>query len=305
MTAICGHCGISRQAHHEALKRLHRQEGLRAVYVNLMTECRSFHPGMGVRAMYHQLQPEGIGRDAFIVLGLQEGFRLQAPRNPMKTTYPVRYCRYGNLLGERTFRGINQVWVSDLFYFPWQGEHLYVVHIMDVYSRRILGYAAGDHMRAELFVEALNLALTVRGIDNYDQGLIHHSDRGSQYISDAYTSTLEEYGIQISMCTNVLENAHCERANGTLKNSYLGYWELTSKARFPAMVGRAVKNYNDRFHQSLKLSPIEFEHSLTSIPVKNREPLKIFTIKRTQIMDTENQLNLFEQQDLPNPVKLF
>lgn len=65
------------------------------------------------------------------------------------------------------------------------------------------------------------LALTLRGIKNYKKKLIHHSDRGLQYISDDHTNLLKDYGIVISMFKDVLEDAHSERANGTIKNEYL------------------------------------------------------------------------------------
>lgn len=61
----------------------------------------------------------------------------------------------------------------------------------------------------------------MRGIDNYCQTLIHHSDKGTQYASDAYTEALDAAGIQISMCREVYENMHVERLNDTIKNQYL------------------------------------------------------------------------------------
>ena len=89
---------------------------------------------------------------------------------------------------------------------------------MDVYSRRIVGYSVADHMRAEQNIRALQMALDLRGVKDYDQKLIHHSDKGSQYISDDYTELLNDFGIEISMCNIVYENAHIERVNGIIKN---------------------------------------------------------------------------------------
>jgi putative transposase len=239
------------------------------------------HPGMGLRKMYEQFEPEGIGRDAFISLGLREGFRLKTMDNPQRTTISIKSNRYKNLLVEKRFTDINQLWVSDLFYFSLEGEHNYVVLIMDVYSRRILGYSISDNMRAENNINALQMALTIRGVKDYKGSLIHHSDRGSQYISNIYTDLLENYGVQISMCSDVLENAHCERVNGTIKNEYLKRWEIKTYRELQKKVKKAINNYNDRLHYSIKKTPNEYEVYLNSIPLEKREILEIFTIKKT------------------------
>lgn len=294
MKQIYLHCGISKQGHHDALQREQRRQSLALSYLGLMVECRGIHPGMGLRTMYAQLKPEGIGRDAFIALGLREGFRLRVLTNPKRTTYAVKNCRYGNLLVEHRFKGVNRVWVSDLFYFTKFDKHLYVVLIMDAYSRRIVGYSAADNMRAENFLAALQMALELRGIDDYQNQLIHHSDRGSQYVSEAYTSTLEAYGIQVSMCSNVLENAHAERANGTIKNDYLARYQIPGPGHFAKFVSQAVGSYNQRFHNSLQCSPMEYENLLLSMPEEDLDEMKIFTIKNSQLGDSFGQLGLFD-----------
>jgi transposase InsO family protein len=293
MRQIYLECGISKQGHYDDLQRELRRQTLALSYVGLMVECREIHPGMGLRTMYAQLCPEGIGRDAFIALGLREGFRLRVLPNAVRTTYAVKHCRYGNLLEGRRFRGVNQVWVSDLFYFTRFEKHLYVVLIMDAYSRRIVGYSAANNMRSENFLIALQRALTLRGVDDYHGELIHHSDRGSQYVSDAYTTTLEAYNIQISMCRDVLENAHAERVNGTIKNDYLARYDMPGPGRFSSFVDLAIESYNTRFHKSLSCTPLEYEIQLESISIEDRVPMEIFTINRSQIVDSSGQLDLF------------
>jgi putative transposase len=178
-------CGISKQAHAQALKRAKVLRKKEALYIGFMYEIRDMHPGMGLRKMYEQFQPEGIGRDAFIVLGLREGLRLRSISNPTRTTWSVKSARYPNLLAGRRFTAVNQIWASDIFYFQIGSRHYYVVLIMDVYSRRIIGYSAADNLRAENNIDALRMALNLRGVGDYQKQLIHHSDRGSQYISDA------------------------------------------------------------------------------------------------------------------------
>ena len=286
-------CGISKQAHSQALKRAKVLRNKEALYLGFMYEIRDLHPGMGLRKMYEQFQPEAIGRDAFISLGLREGLRLRTISNPSRTTWSVKSNRYDNLLGGKKFTAVNQIWASDIFYFQIGTRHYYVVLIMDVYSRRIVGYSAADNLRAENNIAALRMALSLRGIDDYDGQLIHHSDRGSQYISDDYTNLLEDFGVRISMCTDVLENAHMERANGTIKNDYLARWNITKPYTLAEYLKKAVNNYNHRAHDSLsKKTPIEFETYVKELAEEKKPVLEIFTINK-HLSEIPNQLCLF------------
>lgn len=293
MRAIYLLCGISKQSHHQALRRARELEGKQAVYVGFMAEVREMHPGMGLRTMHEHFQPEGVGRDAFIALGLAEGFRLAVVRNHVRTTWSVKNRRYRNLLGGRRFTGVNQLWSSDLFYFQLGGRHYYVVLIMDVYSRRIVGHSVADNMRAENNVAALRMALTLRGLANYRKGLVHHSDRGSQYVSDDYTELLEAFGMLISMCDDVYENTHIERANGTIKNSYLNRWGIPDEKALFGSVNRAVASYNQRPHKSLpkKMTPIAFESYIKELKDDEKPVLEIYTV-RNQKGDNPSQLEI-------------
>jgi transposase InsO family protein len=246
------------------------------LYVGLMEDIREMHPGMGLRKMYDQFSPEGIGRDAFICLGLCSGFRLNVVRAAHKTTRGVKNALYGNLLEDREFTGVNQVWVSDLFYFPIADKHYYVVLIMDAYSRRIVGASAADNMRAENNVNALEQALGLRKIDDYEQKLTHHSDKGGQYLSAIYTDLLTSSGICISMCRDVLDNAHSERVNGTIKNEYLARWGVNSYEMLKSHLVKAVDNYNNRLHNSLGMTPIQFEAHTNGLAPQDRPPMRFF-----------------------------
>lgn len=290
MNSLYAECGLSKQGHWEAVKRERTQRAKEPLYVGFIEDIRELHPGMGLRKMYDQFNPEGIGRDAFIALGLLAGYRIRALETPHKTTKSVKSTRYRNLLGDKKFTNVNQLWVSDLFYFPIRGKHYYVVLIMDVYSRRIVGYSASDNMRAENNITALNMALTLRGIKSYKRSLIHHSDRGSQYISDDYTNLLESYQIDISMCMDVLENAHCERVNGTIKNEYLNRWPIDNFYQLQRRLKMAVDNYNNRLHDSLKMTPIQFETYVNELDEKLRPSMEVFTINKS--LDNHLQLAL-------------
>ena len=266
------------------------------MYVRLMEQVREIHPGMGLRTMYDMLAPEGIGRDGFIALGLQEGFRLKSIEKQTRTTYSVKSSRYKNLLGGVEFTGINELWSSDITYFFCLDQFFYIVFIMDVYSRRIIGYSIADNMRAENNVAALEMALKARGINDYNQGLIHHSDKGTQYASDNYTALLEHHGVRISMCNEVYENTHIERVNDTIKNQYLKRMEINNSKELNKKLNEVIKTYNEtRPHQSLKkMSPAEYENDLNQIQKEKRRKMIIYTVKLNEDQPSNKQLNLFE-----------
>jgi putative transposase len=286
-------CGISKQAHHKAIKRQMGQLEKEIVYIRLMEQAREIHPGMGLRVMYDMLQPEGIGRDAFIATGLREGFRLKAVEKFTRTTYSTKYTRYRNLLGGKWFTDVNQLWSSDITYFYCLGRFYYLVMVMDVYSRRIIGYSIADNMRAENNLAALAMALNLRGEGNYHNNLIHHSDKGSQYASDIYTDTLQDCGIMISMCDDVYENTHIERANDTIKNQYLGRMDIGNEQELKRKVAEVIRSYNTlRPHKSLSgLSPTDYEILLKTIPMEKRFNMQIYTVNKVEKKDP-NQLEL-------------
>lgn len=287
-------CNLSKQAHHQALLRIKRQLEKEEVYIRLMAQTREIHPGMGLRTMYDMLQPDGIGRDGFIVLGLEEGFRLKTTEKKTRTTWSVKSHRYRNLLSGRKFTDVNQLWSSDITYLFCLGQFYYLVMIMDVYSRRILGYSLADNMRAENNFTALKMALNLRGINHYHQQLIHHSDKGSQYASDIYTQSLEAYGIQISMCEEVYENTHIERVNETIKDQYLNRMDIKDEKDLKEKLLRVIESYNaKRPHQSLKgMTPLVYEEFIKIIPKEKRIKMEIYTVQKDHDYLDPNQLKL-------------
>ena len=121
-----------------------------------------------------------------------------------------------NLARELTVTGIDQLWVSDITYVRLQAEFVYLAVILDAYSRRVVGWALGRTLQAELAIAALQMALDAR---RPAPGLVHHSDRGVQYASLAYTALLKDQGIRISMSGkgNPYDNAQAESFMKTLK----------------------------------------------------------------------------------------
>jgi putative transposase len=264
------------------------------LYLNLIYEVRDTHPGMGLRTIYEKCQPEGIGRDAFISLGLLAGYVIDPQPLGPKTTKAHPSADYPNLLNDLKFTDVNQIWTSDITYFRVGDKWCYLSFIMDVFSRRIVGYSVSDNMKSYNNVTALQMAFDLRGIENYDETLIHHSDRGSQYISDVYTGLLSDYKVKISMCTNVLENAHIERVNGTIKNQYLKHWSINNLNQLKRATEKAVNAYNyGKPHAGIiKKSPVEFENFIKNIPLSKRAEMKIFTCQQNNDKIDPAQLSL-------------
>ncbi len=174
---------------------------------------------------------------------------------------------YENLARDLSVTGINQLWVADITYIQLSREYVYLAVVMDVYSRRCVGWELGRNIDTRLVLGALQKALETRGPGL--EGLVHHSDQGVQYASREYVECLAEHGIRVSMSRrgNPYDNAFAESFMKTLKyeevylNEYDTYKEaLENIERFIDEV------YNQkRLHSSIGYrSPIEYEKTLNT-----------------------------------------
>ena len=123
---------------------------------------------------------------------------------------------YRNLARHLELTGINQLWVADITYVRLQKAFLFLAVILDAFSRRVVGWALDSSLHTELVLKALRMAITER---QPAAGLVHHSDRGVQYASQAYIELLEQHGMEPSMSRlgNPYDNARCESFMKTLK----------------------------------------------------------------------------------------
>lgn len=295
MNNIYQYCQISKQAHHQAFQKEQQWLSKEQVLVGLILQIREMHPAMGLRTMYDFYQPESVGRDTFVSIGLKYGFRTKIFKNQAKTTFSSPYSRYSNLLIDKVLSNTNQLWTSDITYFEVDGKFYYIVFIMDVYSRLIIGYTVADNMKATNNVIALMMAFKTRKQSDFNSQLIHHSDRGGQYISNLYITMLEKAKIQISMCNQVYENAHIERVNGTIKNQYLIYRNITTEQQLQKELKRAVDTYNnDRPHSALSnLTPRAFEQHIKELDDTKRPKLTIWTDNQSKFTDPNQCLIQF------------
>jgi len=194
------------------------------------------------------------------------GLRGCGRRRRVRTTVSDPRATPAPNLVQRQFSvgALNRLWVTDLTYL-WTGEGwLYLATMLDAYSRRIIGWAMADHLRVELALEALEMALRERRPRGGE--LVHHSDRGSQYTAHAYQAVLSGHGIQCSMSRkgNCLDNAMAESFFATLKRELLPErgWPTKAEARAAVFEWIAVYYNRQRRHSSIGYrSPVEFETS--------------------------------------------
>ena len=171
---------------------------------------------------------------------------------------------YPNLASEMALTGINQLWVADITYIRLETEFVYLAVVIDAYSRRVIGWALDRTMEDDLPLTALRMACERR---QPASGLVHHSDRGSQYASRDYTDFLKAHGCQISMShkASPWENAGCESWMKTLKYEEVFRQEYRDLTEARTCIEQFIeKVYNQqRLHSALGyVPPVEFERSL-------------------------------------------
>lgn len=235
-------------------------------------ELRGEHPGCGVEKMYHTLKPDFIGRDRFIELMMELGYRLKRKKNYRKTTIASKIY-WPNLIKGMQVDRPSMVWQSDITYIPIGDRHYYAVFIIDVYTKKIVGHKVSDNMRAQANMDALKMALSEN-----EPPWIHHSDRGSQYTYKEYISLLKNNGSQISMARSAQDNAYAERINRTIKEEYLDHWKPKDLGQLKRMTAKAVRNYNSkRLHNNNdRMSPEKFITQFSFLRPQERKVMTIF-----------------------------
>ncbi|NGP87723.1 IS3 family transposase [Fodinibius halophilus] len=239
-------------------------------------------------------QPEGMGRDRFCAVMMELGYGVRRTRNNMRTTVPAHKV-FENLIEGRVVTGPNQVWQSDITYIKVGGRFYYLTFIIDVYSRRIVGYATSRSLRAEANVKALKQAIAGREAHQL-KDLVHHSDRGSQYTDGRYLALLRSHQMPISMGKVAQDNAFAERINGTIKNEYLLPKQPKSFRQLKQLASQAVTDYNTiRQHNALgRKAPEAYEQEWASLEARKR-PVEAICSHRTPPIN-QKCLNSIDRQ---------
>jgi transposase InsO family protein len=264
---LCRALGVSRSGYYAWSRRAPSARALadaklvpviRACHARSRATYGSPRIHQDLRALDYRISRKRVAR-----LMRREGLSARPARRYRATTESKHHMPVAPNVVARHFHasGPNRVWVTDMTYvWTWEGW-LFLAAIVDVFSRRIVGWAVADHLRTELALEALGMALGVRQVD---EGLVHHSDRGSQYASDLYRAELAARGIVCSMSRvgDCWDNAVAESFFATLKTELIHRrpWPTKHEARI-AIHDYIGSFYNPhRRHSSLGyLSPMDYE----------------------------------------------
>jgi len=266
---ICRTLDVSASAYY---RRSSGQRSLRRIEdERLLGRIRDLHAAnycaYGARRMWKLLRREGeaLGRGRVERLMRGEGIQGAKRRGkPWRTTTPDPGARRRPDLVERDFSALspNELWVADLTYLRcWEGV-VFFAFVLDAFSRRIVGWQFAPHMRTDLVLDALRMALAGRG-PGADVELVHHSDRGSQYTSIDYTQTLADHGVLASVGSvgDAFDNALAESFVDSFKTELIADRVWRDRAQLELAIVEWVGWFNAvRLHESLgDVPPAEFE----------------------------------------------
>ncbi len=213
----------------------------------------------GTRRLQTELAENGIivGRDRLARLRKELRLRCKQKRKFRATTNSNHNLPVAPNLLNQTFAPTapNQVWVADLTYVATQEGWLYLAGIKDVYTCEIVGYAMGERMTKELTGKALFMALRSQ---RPPAGLIHHSDRGSQYCAYDYRVIQEQFGLKTSMSRkgNCYDNAPMESFWGTLKNESLSHYRFNNRDEAISVIREYIEIFYNRQRRHSRLGNI-------------------------------------------------
>ena len=226
-------------------------------------------PYYGYKRMTKALQREGFKVNHKRIYRLMAEAKLLCKRKkfrPMTTNSNHKFQKYQNLAKEFIPTAINQLIVADITYIELQSEFVYLAIIMDVYSRKFIGWSLSREADAQLPLNALNMAIKLRGEKNL-KGCIHHSDQGVQYASDKYVARLQEIGVRPSMSAqgNAYDNAYAESAIKTIKYNEVNMKEYDSFEDAYSNIKKFIEEvYNKKqLHSGIGyVPPEEFEKTI-------------------------------------------
>jgi len=267
----CSLSSVSKSAYYECLKKPTPDSD--SAIKNAIYDLCLEYPKYGYRRVRAELHRRGQTTNRKKVLRImREENLLCKPKKRFRITttdsnhnYPI----YPNLAKEMVLTGINQLWVADITYVHLLHECVYLAVMIDVFSRKCIGWSLGRRIDTCLVLNALNMTIDARlrfGI----AGLIHHSDQGVQYACNEYVNRLNELDITISMSRkgNPYDNAFAESFMKTLKGEevYLKEYRTFNEAYSNIKQFIDVVYNNKRLHSSIGyLPPVEFEAKVLNI----------------------------------------
>jgi putative transposase len=267
---LCRTSGVSRSGYYRRREESEPEDRETMDLRQAMQEVALEMPAYGYRRITRELQQRGwkVNHKHVLRLMREDNLLCLRRRKWVRTTdsqhgLPI----YPNLAAGLVPTGVDQLWVADITYIRLQSEFVYLAVVIDAYSRRVVGWNLGRTLQTELPLEALQQALKQR---KPGPGLVHHSDRGVQYASYAYTDLLQQHQATISMSRkgNPYDNAFAESFIKTLKQEEVHRYEYLDLEEAQQRIERFMEAiYNrKRLHSALAyVSPVQFEAQLGTI----------------------------------------
>lgn len=266
---ICRALEVSASAYYE--RRTGRRSARAIEDERLLERIREVHErnycAYGYRRMSIALKREGERVGKSRVQRLMREAEIQGAKRrgkPWRTTKPDPEAGRRPDLVERDFSATapNRLWVGDLTYLrSWEGV-TYLAFVIDAFSRKVVGWQLASHMRTDLVLDALRMALAQRE-PGADFELMAHTDRGSQYTSADYTQELDDHGVLASVGSvgDAFDNAMAESFVDSFKTELIADRSWRSRTQLELAVVEYIAWFNsDRLHESLgDVSPVEFE----------------------------------------------
>ena len=251
IAVLCRLFGKTRHAYYDYLWRKESSLVKEDIILQEVLSIRKDLPRLGTRKLHYVLQNKlashqiTFGRDYLFDLLSEHKLLIRQRKRKAITTDSRHWMRkYSNLVKGLVITRPEQVWVSDITYIRLTNQWGYLSLITDAYSRKIMGYNFRQDLAAEGCINALKMALNTR---LYNESIIHHSDRGSQYCSHNYIDLLLKNNIAISMTENgdPYENALAERVNGIIKTEFNLYSSSLGFDQTEYQVSKSIKSYNE------------------------------------------------------------
>ncbi len=282
MQELSEQIGISRQGLYKRKVRydmkIQRQETL----IRFVKRTRHSQNRIGMKKLYRMFKVEhqeyGIGRDRFIEICQKHKLTYNLQHKKRYKSADIKGEKLSGVAPNLVPKGLltlrpNVIWCSDITYLKADNKHTYLSLVIDYHSRKIIGWHVSETMETINTLKALEQAL--RQVNN-PKGIIHHSDRGSQYRSEKYQEHLKLYGITPSMTDGgkPYQNARVERINGILKHEFGLIRNFENIHILRACVAEAIFIYNtQRLHTSLGYLTPDFVHQndnkISSITIKS------------------------------------
>ncbi len=281
-SSTCGLLGVSRQVYYRSCKSRKQKQNKAEQVLALVQPIRMNMPRIGFRKLYHLLNEPlkelHVGRDKFLAILKANHMLIMPKRNYRITTNSHhRFRKHKNLVADMELNQPEQVWVSDITYIGGRSRNCYLALVTDAYSKKIMGYDLSSSLETEGSLRALKMAVKQR---KYKSRLIHHSDRGLQYCSNAYQEILKAKKIIPSMTESYdpYANAIAERVNGILKQEFLLEQYNADIETMKHLVMDTINTYNtQRPHWSC--------HMKTPDQMHLQRDVKIRTYKKTNLIN--------------------